>query len=451
MKKIIIILIVAVIVVSLTGCNKPVILSIDDNSPILEDINSFNVDKMVDDLILTNKDNYYINKDSRINYTLSSLEKENIESKVEKYENMYNLVENRASSKDIMDIIKTFDEYKNLPEAEYMVYEDYLKENLELINTLNLRGNFKFNIFYNKAFKSNNKIFIPMYQYINVESIDNNKDNIISNFAINNNYYEEPKYLRLKKFIDVKNEYDKYDKEIYVNNLLNAYNRYIDAQGKTLIIVKNFVTFDLDGNVLIPDLMTNSNINTRITNAEKAITNYKISDWSFKFVFDNYASNLIEDGEFIDMTENMTREEFVKPIVRLYEKRYGTIKVPGNPFIDTSDIYVKKAYYSGLVSGIGENKFAPKSVLTREQSATIASRLLNLGINGEISEGLNYNQSSYKKYKDHYSIASWALKHVEYLKVKGIMIGYNNKFNGQEKLTREQGLTITSRIKNYVK
>lgn len=450
-KKIIIILIVAVIVVSLSGCSKPIILAIDDNSPILENINDFDIDNMVDDLILTNKDNYYIDKNLKTNYTLSSSEKEKIENKVGKYENIYNLVENKASSKDIMSIIKTFDEYKNLPEEEYMVYEDYLEENLGLISSLNLKGDFKFNVFYDKAFKSDNKIFIPMYQYINVDSIDTNKGSTISNFAINNNYYENPKFPRLRKFYDNKDEYDEYDKEIYINGLLNAYDRYVKAQGKTLILVKNFITFDLDDNVLVPDLMVNSSANTRLTMAEKAIDNYNISDWSFKFVFDNYASNLIEEGEFIDMTQNMTREEFVKPIVRLYEKKYGTIKVTGNPFTDSSDIYVKKAFYAGLVSGVGNNMFAPKSVLTREQSATIASRILNLEINGEVSEEkLNYNKANYKKYNDHYQIATWALKHVEYLKVKGIMVGYDNKFNGQDKLTREQGLTVISRIKNYV-
>ena len=44
-------------------------------------------------------------------------------------------------------------------------------------------------------------------------------------------------------------------------------------------------------------------------------------------------------------------------------------------FIDTTDVNVQKAAYIGVVTGVCENRFDPGAGLTREQAAVMLSRL----------------------------------------------------------------------------
>ena len=42
--------------------------------------------------------------------------------------------------------------------------------------------------------------------------------------------------------------------------------------------------------------------------------------------------------------------------------------------------YVGAAVSAGIVSGVGENQFGPELLVTREQSATMIARILNLNV-----------------------------------------------------------------------
>ena len=63
----------------------------------------------------------------------------------------------------------------------------------------------------------------------------------------------------------------------------------------------------------------------------------------------------------------------------------GASKPIDNPFTDTNDEYVLKAYALGITFGTSETTFTPNAEITREQMATMLTRALNkAGINTEI-------------------------------------------------------------------
>lgn len=77
--------------------------------------------------------------------------------------------------------------------------------------------------------------------------------------------------------------------------------------------------------------------------------------------------------EGVSLKENITRAEFAAVCVRLYEAMSNeTAKLPANnPFQDTDDPDVLKAYELGVVSGLAPDFFGGDELLTREQAAVM--------------------------------------------------------------------------------
>ncbi len=94
-----------------------------------------------------------------------------------------------------------------------------------------------------------------------------------------------------------------------------------------------------------------------------------------------------------DMTKPATREELCELTVLLYEKLNGKI-VPTpetNPFTDTSNEQIMKAYDLGITTGITSTTFAPNAITNREQVATMFGRANTKAIS---KYGLFRNRSS---------------------------------------------------------
>ena len=73
-------------------------------------------------------------------------------------------------------------------------------------------------------------------------------------------------------------------------------------------------------------------------------------------------------------TQQITRAEFTTLAVALYEKQHSEI-TGRITFSDTSDVNVQKAAYLGIVFGVGDDLFGPTAQLTREQAAVMLVRL----------------------------------------------------------------------------
>ena len=174
------------------------------------------------------------------------------------------------------------------------------------------------------------------------------------------------------------------------------------------------------------------------------------SSWAESFV----KAMLLEDlasEELLDsskMQQAITREEFAELTVRLYAKSKGqTIQelTQWNPFADTDNVMVSKAYNIGIVSGTGTDSldrklFSPNSLVTRQEIAVMLVKELKLlDVDTETNGELYYSDES--------AIASWAYDAVAFASSNDILSGVgDNKVAPTANATREQALVLIHKI-----
>jgi len=119
----------------------------------------------------------------------------------------------------------------------------------------------------------------------------------------------------------------------------------------------------------------------------------------------NYEKILSDELKNIEkLQNNITREEFADLIVRLYSKvtrKNIIIFSEINPFNDTDNVMVAKAYNLGIVHGVAKNKFSPEELVTREDENEVsiwAKDAVNFVVNKEILTGVGNNMISPKTY-----------------------------------------------------
>ena len=139
-----------------------------------------------------------------------------------------------------------------------------------------------------------------------------------------------------------------------------------------------------------------------------------------------------------------TRAEFATLAVALYEAVTGdVIETEGNPFTDTNDINAIKAASIGVTRGTTSTTFSPNRVLTREEAATMLSRLANA-----VGKPLAQQAATYT---DNDRIASYALDAVGQLQAAGIMEGVgSNTFSPKGSYERQQSIVTIMRLYDFV-
>jgi hypothetical protein len=154
-----------------------------------------------------------------------------------------------------------------------------------------------------------------------------------------------------------------------------------------------------------------------------------------------------------DMTKPITREEFAELAVLLYEKAEGKASTPvsPNPFKDTSNPQILKAFNLGIVKGTSATTFAPKELTNREQVATMLSRAIRV-----MAPSSDFSTAGAPSFNDRKDISGWALEHVLYMAKMGIIKGTDGKFMpkavttaqtaaGYATTTREQAIAMSVR------
>ena len=130
-----------------------------------------------------------------------------------------------------------------------------------------------------------------------------------------------------------------------------------------------------------------------------------------------------------DFTKPITRAEFADLIVLMGETYTGVSTEPqmlgGNPFTDTDDPAVFRAYGLGIMNGTNEEDtlFSPESYLDRETVAFMLYRAIRL-----IAPMADFSVATAPGIPDKDQISDWALKSVQYLYLQGIFVGYNSVF-----------------------
>lgn len=170
-----------------------------------------------------------------------------------------------------------------------------------------------------------------------------------------------------------------------------------------------------------------------------------------------------------DLRENITRAEFAAMAVKLYEAMsLEKAELPDyNPFKDTDDPEVLKAFELGIVSGMTANTFCGDELVTREQAATMLTsvykvqRVRSKGAyylmwltgqywgdttpeNNKDNYGLQPDQTSsmlgnvYNRlygaldtskatlFFDHKDISEWAQESVYFMEMHGVIKGVGN-------------------------
>ena len=130
----------------------------------------------------------------------------------------------------------------------------------------------------------------------------------------------------------------------------------------------------------------------------------------------------ILDGR--NYTDAITREEFASAMVKLYENLNG-LKVSEysyNPFVDTDNEDIIKAYHLGITNGTSANTFSPYAQITRQEISTMIMRLVD-------ASGVYISKdqiSVYDSFVDDIKIADWAKESVYFMNNKGIIKGRGN-------------------------
>lgn len=149
-----------------------------------------------------------------------------------------------------------------------------------------------------------------------------------------------------------------------------------------------------------------------------------------------------------NMAGKITREEFAEIAVKLYETYTGETGTAGSAsFADTSNPEILKAANLGLVAGVGNNKFAPNQLVTREQMAAIMLRALKV-----MNPTADFSTAGAVPFADDGKIKSWARDGVYYCSKAKIVAGVgSNMFDPEGNATREAAVIVCTRAYEYYK
>lgn len=162
--------------------------------------------------------------------------------------------------------------------------------------------------------------------------------------------------------------------------------------------------------------------------------------------------------EGADLRVPMSRAEFAAVALLVYQRMSGrAVDAPNNnPFTDTTDSDVLRAYTAGIVNGYGEGIYAPHAQVSRQQTAAMLTRVYKAtnwegwtlaGDDTYSERRLDYGEVAL--YADDSMIDSYAFASVYFLTKYGVSNGVgNNCFAPDDGCTREEGIVLALRLFN---
>ncbi len=197
---------------------------------------------------------------------------------------------------------------------------------------------------------------------------------------------------------------------------------------------------------------------------------FEASDWAQAELAKADELGLIPESlKGANLAEDITRAEFAAVSVKAYEVLANTKALPvvNNPFTDTKDAEVLKAYNVGITTGVSATEFQPDALLNREQAATMLTRVFKRAtLDGWTIQTDGQFALTYEKpalFADDADISDWAKESVYFMAANNIINGVgDNKFapknitseeeaTGYANATREQALIIAMRMVENLK
>lgn len=160
------------------------------------------------------------------------------------------------------------------------------------------------------------------------------------------------------------------------------------------------------------------------------------SDWAAAELKKAEEYSLIPPSlESADVSKPITRSEFASLSVKLYEALGKTeLKAAEtNPFSDTADAEVLKAYAAGITTGTSDTTFEPDALLSREQAATMLARTYSKSMDKEAKPS-----GTAEKFADDDFISDWAKDSVYFMAENGIINGIGEGKFAPQNVTKEQ-------------
>lgn len=119
-----------------------------------------------------------------------------------------------------------------------------------------------------------------------------------------------------------------------------------------------------------------------------------------------------------NMSGPITREEFAELAVKFYEKFTGNkaTYTDMSAFTDTTNPEIFKAYNHKIVNGVGNNKFAPNNLITREQMAAMVTNTIRA-----VQPQTDFSTAGVRQFADQAKISGWALESVKFANKNAIM------------------------------
>lgn len=160
------------------------------------------------------------------------------------------------------------------------------------------------------------------------------------------------------------------------------------------------------------------------------------SDWAAAELKKAEEYSLIPPSlESADVSKAITRSEFASLSVKLYEALGKTeLKAAEtNPFSDTADEQVLKAYAAGITTGTSDTTFEPDALLSREQAATMLARTYSKSMDKEAKPS-----GTAEKFADDGFISDWAKDSVYFMAENAIINGIGEGKFAPRNVTKEQ-------------
>jgi hypothetical protein len=173
------------------------------------------------------------------------------------------------------------------------------------------------------------------------------------------------------------------------------------------------------------------------------------SEWAQAEVDAARSKNLVLDEANGNFQANITRRLFCALVVNMVENVLGdpVAVTIVNPFLDTREEAIIKAYQLGIVNGISATEFAPDAQITREQIAVMMMRGARKIDELQRSTYAYVPTASTVSFADQGQISAWALQDVQAASVLGIMKGVGeNKINPLGNTTVEQSILLITRM-----
>jgi len=171
------------------------------------------------------------------------------------------------------------------------------------------------------------------------------------------------------------------------------------------------------------------------------------SNWALAELEKADALGLAEPVKSVSMQNAITREQFSEIAVKFYEALTGQ-DVPAaesNPFSDTANAEVLKAYRLGIVKGMSEDRFAPNQPIAREELAVMLNRALAKGLPDH-----SYD-AGHLSFRDASTISPWATDAVAILHGLQVVQGdTSNRFLPKGSTTVEQAVIMAYRLLSQV-